>query len=154
MTPTGLDALRVIADVNINEIVRERDELKLRLHDAEAALNEIEHRVHEDCDKYDDLVWFARAELEGNPQTVSPCKRIQEKYPEECKGIKGMDGDWVNGFNSGVLAAARLYSELAVHRSDQDFGTPGDDYQDNTTLSERFQMRRELAIDEFPQLDT
>lgn len=153
MTPTGLDALRVVTDVNVNDLVRERDDLKLRLEEAETALKEIQERSREDCEKYNDLVWFARASPERNPQSASPYMQIANKYPAECDEIKSMDGDWAHGFNSGVLATSRLYSELAIHRPDQDF-CDSDDDEDNTTLSERFKMRREWAIDEFPDLDT
>ena len=71
-----------------------------------------------DMDKYFDLVWFARAKpkmlldreiYEG----LSAYNRIKEQYPKETFDIKNPDDDnWTHGFNSGMLAASRLYFEM------------------------------------------
>lgn len=67
------------------------------------------------CNKYFDLVWYARKdknELIENEQyeIIHTMQKIENKYPEEIKRLTDFDGgDWEHGFNSGMLAATRLY---------------------------------------------
>lgn len=70
----------------------------------------------ENRNKYCDFVWYARA----NPQKLlkdeiyeglNAMQEIERKFPQEVKDIKG-DDNWTHGFNSGMLAASRLYHEM------------------------------------------
>lgn len=70
----------------------------------------------ENSEKYFELVWYARA----NPKKLieSECyeglkaiQDIERKYPEEVIDL-GEDDNWLHGFNSGMLAASRLYLEM------------------------------------------
>ena len=40
-------------------------------------------------------------------------QRIDEEYKEEIEKLRGDDGDFHHGFNSGVLAAVRMFKEKA-----------------------------------------
>ena len=91
-------------------------------------------------DLYSDLVWYARKPPLDDPEQQAEywadckdedirrcceevCKRLEEKYPEECKKLRDPDtAVWEHGFNSGSLAAFRwmlhsfddmLYAETA-----------------------------------------
>lgn len=70
----------------------------------------------EHCDKYCDLVWYARnnkpTHLENeNYEALALLQNIRKKYPSEIKSL-GEDDNWSHGFNSGMLAASRLYLEM------------------------------------------
>jgi len=73
----------------------------------------------ENCnDKYFDLVWYARCDQQKRLEeecyeALKACQRIENQYPEEIKRLKDFDGgDWEHGFNSGMLAASRLYLSM------------------------------------------
>lgn len=70
----------------------------------------------ENCNKYCDLVWYARANpkklLEGEHyEGLKIIQDLKDKYPKETTDIKS-DDNWSHGFNSGMLAASRLYLEM------------------------------------------
>lgn len=80
--------------------------------------------------KYESLVWYARKHPSDHPywETVpedirkgalDAVAQVQEHHPEECDHLKGKDGDWQHGFNSGVLAALRwvITSEFEGRRA-------------------------------------
>ena len=64
--------------------------------------------------KYNDLVWYARSsEKHEHIKGVKAEKmRIENEHTEECINLVDIDEDnWQHGFNSGMLAALRLFSE-------------------------------------------
>lgn len=77
-------------------------------------------RLHLLTDKYMQLVWYARSWHAGHPsweampsetrEGVLDCQaRVEEHFPDETDSLACPDsGDWEHGFNSGMLAAARL----------------------------------------------
>ena len=78
-------------------------------------------KVEDLYQKYFNLVWYARKPPKSDtefwdalPADVKQAlenaqKQVEEKYPVECAEIRcPMHGDWVHGFNSGMLAAMRL----------------------------------------------
>ncbi len=72
--------------------------------------------------KYSDFLWFARKTEKGE-ETLSlvrkKCKQIRELYPEECERLASSEnGDWQNGFNSGMLAAVRLIGAIVDGEKD------------------------------------
>jgi hypothetical protein len=84
-------------------------------------------------DKYFDLVWLARKdtdELLNNEQyeILNTIKNIEEKYPTEVDELTNDNTTWHHGFNSGMLAAIRLFDGLMSEDED--------------------------ALDDFPNLDT
>ena len=79
-------------------------------------LKEATKLMLEHCDKYCDLVWYARnnkpTHLENeNYEALGLLQNIRSKYPKEIKSL-GEDDNWSHGFNSGMLAASRLYIEM------------------------------------------
>lgn len=74
-------------------------------------------QMQSDMDKYFHLVWYARncdkrKHLENeNYETMGTLQVIQNKFPEDVAKI-GKDDNWNHGFNSGMLAASRLYLEM------------------------------------------
>lgn len=68
----------------------------------------------ENCNnKYFDLVWYARANkpkllAAEQYEDVYKMNEIEKKYPNEISDL-GSDDNWSHGFNSGMLAASRLY---------------------------------------------
>jgi hypothetical protein len=61
-------------------------------------------------DKYFDLVWYARkTEEQYNtiPEVKENVDRIHEMYQADILDLGSDDGQWVHGFNSGMLAGMR-----------------------------------------------
>lgn len=93
----------------------------------------------EKCEKYFELVWFARKpNYEDEPEfyegktkekkeIIRKCmdamKAVMHKYPEEVQELSSPEvGDWHHGFNSGCLAAFRYAIEVinAYKETDED----------------------------------
>ncbi len=73
-------------------------------------------KMGEMMNKYCDLVWYARnnrpTHLENeNYEALGALQKIKLKYPKEVKSL-AEDDNWSHGFNSGMLAASRLYHEM------------------------------------------
>jgi len=64
--------------------------------------------------KYFDLVWYARNAdhkkmlKEERYEGLQTLRNLENKYPEEIANLS-KDDNWHHGFNSGMLAASRLY---------------------------------------------
>lgn len=87
--------------------------------------------------KYFDLVWYSRKDKyklleEERYDILKLTTDVFNKYPEECKRLEEEGGDWEHGFNSGMLAATRLF----------------------LGLMNRSKMENDCAIEDFPFLDT
>ena len=102
--------------------------------------------------KYESLVWYARKApmtdqeyWKDVPQDVKmdaykAMINVASQYPDEVKALRSPEtGDWEHGFNSGCLAAFRLVLMTLVKQT----------YADGETFG-----GLEMAIDEFPMLDT
>lgn len=77
----------------------------------------------ENDEKYCSLVWYARCDQQKRLEeecyeALKKCKEIEEKYPEEIKAL-GEDDNWSHGFNSGMLAASRLYLSMIEENVEQ-----------------------------------
>jgi len=73
--------------------------------------------------KYFDLVWYARCDQQKRLEeecyeALKACQRIEKQYPEEVKAL-GEDDNWSHGFNSGMLAASRLYLSMIEYDVEQ-----------------------------------
>lgn len=79
----------------------------------EQRLQNILHFVYDLEEKYYRLVWYARSD---SPQ--ENVKKLREQvefeYPEETEDLKGIEGMWHHGFNSGMLAAARCIADVSL----------------------------------------
>jgi hypothetical protein len=83
--------------------------------------NNIESILKEFHDKYTDLVWYARRspeDLVGLPvdirdKMLENLTRVSRTWAEEVEELGDPDeGDWHHGFNSGAMAAFRLFLGL------------------------------------------
>jgi hypothetical protein len=107
----------------------------MKLRKRERIKETIKLMTENSCNKYFDLVWYARKDEnklleEERYEILALIKKIEEKYPIEIKELNDYNlSDWSHGFNSGMLAASRLY----LYMIEEDI---------------------EQAIEEFPFLDT
>jgi hypothetical protein len=119
-----------------------------KVEEAKIALVEVKNRAGEDEEKYFELVSVAR----GYPPKSN-------KYQTEIQKLSSpKHGDWNHGFNSGMLAASRMYLGLAIStRDDFDeiyFSCEDDEESDEDMhLSVKLQGYRLCALDDFPFLD-
>ena len=71
--------------------------------------------IKNSCEKYFDLVWYARKDEqklieEERYDILATLKKVEAKYPKETQELNDPElSDWSHGFNSGMLAASRLY---------------------------------------------
>ena len=117
----------------------------------------------EDSQKYCDLVWIARRNIDvvladpDHPSRPGVVEIMAKHYPE-LRELQGQDGDWQHGFNSGLLAASRMYMDLSIAYEDDMADDPDvleSEYDGNVPpVSERLAEWRQNALDEFPMLDS
>jgi len=123
------------------------------------------------CDKYSDLMWYARKGGIDHPMWKSTPQHIRDeafkqmaiveaKYPVDVAALKGDSGDWQHGFNSGCVAAFRLALGLIgtmklKGKHDPEVGCEDDecddddgDYHDDDGPS------IDDLVNEFPMLDS
>ena len=115
----GLDALRVVANVSCGEVAAERDALRNELVEVKAALEAVKSKAAEDAKKYEKLVWIARRDVDAvlaDPEHPSrpSVVEVMAKYPLELQELIGEHADWQHGFNSGLLAASRMYMGIGA----------------------------------------
>ncbi|XRB02472.1 hypothetical protein NFJ02_14g18260 [Pycnococcus provasolii] len=159
----GLDALRVVANVSCGEVAAERDALRKELIEVKAALEAVKSKAAEDAKKYEKLVWIARRDVDAvlaDPEHPSrpSVVEVMAKYPLELQELIGEHADWQHGFNSGLLAASRMYMGIAI-AYEEDLMEDRDELEIESDsnvppVSERLAAEREYAVDEFPMLDT
>ena len=93
---------------------------------------EIITAIAEKESKYHDLVSYARKtqeQYDTYPLVKELVDRLENEFPTETEKLKGEEGDWTHGFNSGILAGMRYVLSL-------------------------YDMGKEQAEEEFPFLDT
>lgn len=109
-------------------------------------------------EKYFSLVWYARSEPKESAfwETV-PARikdgalngqaKVEERYPDEIDELRGPEGSWSHGFNSGMLACLRLINTASNPQliTDPDASEDGEPF---------WVGGLEEAIEEFPMLDT
>jgi len=115
----------------------------------------VQTKIEELQEKYFDLVWLARSRTENHdiPNVKAAFDRTRVKYPGELEKLRGENGSWQHGFNSGMLACSRLLNAYALpryHRQVIDSGE--DDSSDEFVISRTQEI--ETAEEEFPMLDT
>lgn len=102
----------------------------MRSNKRERVKKAIELMIENCNNKYFELVWYARKdkdELIENEQyeIIHTMQKIEIKYPEEISRLTDYDmSDWEHGFNSGMLAASRLYLSMieeSVEQALEDF---------------------------------
>ena len=76
---------------------------------------------------------------------------ILATYPDDLRELEE-NPEWQHGFNSGMLAASRMYMDLSVaYEDDVQEDLDGDNIP---PLSERLATLRQSALDDFPNLDS
>jgi hypothetical protein len=147
--------------VEKSEVVQEKhrlytENITLRgdAEEAKIALVAVKSKAGEDTDKYFDLVWIARGA--GRGEHPSP---LAEKYRAEIEKLKCVrDGDWQHGFNSGMLAASRMYMGLAVSTEEEaciEFSDEsGDSDEEGDFIGIRLAAHRRMVLEEFPELSS
>lgn len=76
--------------------------------------------------KYFELVWYARSGKNIKiPAVLQNRVRIEKLHPVEIANLKDLESsDWHHGFNSGMLAAIRYFSdldEMEIDSAEQNF---------------------------------
>jgi hypothetical protein len=80
--------------------------------------------------KYEELVWYARSGRNIDiPTVMNHRDKIEGMYPKDTQDLSGESGDFLHGFNSGMLAGMRLITSMMM-------------------------IDIEEAIEMFPELDT
>ena len=124
----------------------------------------LKSKAAEDSEKYFELVWIARknidAVLSDSDHPSRPgVEKIMKKHPLELEKLQSQSGDWQHGFNSGLLAASRMYMDLSIAYEEdmaEDLDELEDMYEGTSVppVSERLAASRKDAVDEFPMLDS
>jgi hypothetical protein len=114
----GMDALRVVANVNaLEEVVRLRAELA-EATEAKKALDAVREYAENFSRKYDLLVFYARH------TDHERCAEIEHMYPDQCESLNS-GSDFIHGYNSAMLAMARLNMALSAYNENcSPFVTP------------------------------
>jgi hypothetical protein len=112
-------------------------------------------------EKYHALVWYARSPWMGT-ESAGRAKEIAAQYPDETEQLSSSTGDWEHGFNSGCLAAARLFAayidvlgyvdSVNQHSRMQALEEDPDNLEEFVPFEEADAI--EEAEEEFPFLDT
>ena len=164
MESKNIEALNVVLNVSINNVVEENKKLKKEIEFYKNVINEIKEEMGNKEAKYCDLVWLARTDgltRHRNSNLYKIAREMADKHKEEFDKLCGENGDWYHGFNSGILALSRLVSDLSTL-------DPADDYYDDEnnyiepkkslSLEDRRKEWRESGgmhgYDLFPMLDT
>jgi len=99
-----------------------------------------------------DLFWAARrdiyAEIRNNGPGAAACKRIVKEYKSGVDKLCDPErGDYTHGFNSGVVAFARLVLSLSTteHEGDSD-----DEYPEEHWVK----AERDAGWEEYPMMDS
>jgi hypothetical protein len=77
------------------------------------ALKSIQNIADEQIKKNFDLVWFARNRSRFPNHAASKRIETSEEHHESISKLRSKDGDFHHGFNSGLLAAARMFKDHA-----------------------------------------
>ena len=142
-----IDALAIV----VNYITLEELQL-LRSKNAklEKAYKSLRSDLKQREEYYFNLVSLARTRDDDPPIRLTRIKRGLgvENYDKELSKLEGEEGDWNHGFNSGMLAATRLYGGLGEYEDDTFENESGDE--------EVYPVEKkwEDAKEDFPFLDS
>ena len=158
LAPLGLTckAMEVMVGAqSMEELVKLREENALLKSVVKATQEQASHF----SEKYERLVWFARTDPSARTDRSHPghksYKDVLKMYPNETN-----ISTWDHGFNSGLLAGSRLFAEFSAtepwmpNEDDEDEDEDEESRPGPRSLSARLAGQRELALEEFPMLDT
>jgi hypothetical protein len=115
------------------------------IHDLLQVINQLKARLRELENKHFRLVWYSRSDS-MRPDIVAIRKDVEQKYPKETHDLHGKHGIWEHGYNSGVLAMARLVEGYVGSLG----SVCGEEGEEQLTRAEEIQY----AEEQFPMLDT
>ena len=105
----------------VNNVIHESSSPSSAMGDVELSVKAVKDQAALDIEKYFSLFWFARTSS-PDPAIATQREEAMSKYPEESNKLYAETSDWQHGFNSGMLAASRMYGGLAVSSEDDVWG--------------------------------
>ena len=164
MESKNIEALNVVLDVSINNVIDENKKLKKEMEFYKNIINEINDEMGSKTSKYFDLVWLARTNAfnyNSNSSLYKAARKMADKHKEDFDNICGDNGNWYHGFNSGILALSRLVYDLSTLDPPDDYYDDEGDYiepKKSLSLEDRRKRWRKCGgmhgYDRFPMLDT
>ena len=159
LTCKAMDA--IVTHQTTEELVRLREENAM-LRAVVAATNQ---QSADFSLKYGRLVWFAQSDPSAETNRQHPGHKMHmatmKEYPKEVAELSSEGSSFQHGFNSGMLAASRLFQVLSSTEPEDlpdDYceEEEGDEQEapPTRTLSERLATEREWALEELPMLDS
>jgi hypothetical protein len=121
------------------------------------ALNAVKDTASEKLNKSYELVWYARNRTRYPSHEASKWLDHSKEHSGDIDNLHSADADYHHGFNSGVLAATRLFKEQAdVEHLGSDDGSVGSAHEAETKLQEKIEKSKEsfpnVSADSFPKL--
>ncbi|KAL7541443.1 hypothetical protein ACHAXR_010936, partial [Thalassiosira sp. AJA248-18] len=121
------------------------------------ALNAVKDTATEKLSKSYELVWYARNRTRYPSHEASKWLDNSKEHSCDIDNLHSPDGDYHHGFNSGVLAATRLFREQAdVEHLDSDDDSIGSVHEEEQKLQQKIQKSKhdfpDVAVDSFPTL--
>lgn len=130
--------------------------------------DDIEYRLKRALDKvlefetkYERLVWYARKDSyklleEERYEILKSISDIKSLYQKETSDLSGDDSNWHHGFNSGMLAACRLFSGMLEKQyiEEQEEVIEDIHYINEEGVPFYLYDSYEDSVEEFPFLDT
>jgi len=164
MESKNIEALNVVLNVSINNVIDENKNLKKEIEFYKNVINEIDEEMSKKQSKYCDLVWLARTDgfnRHRNSSLYKIARKMADKHKEEFDKLCGENGDWYHGFNSGILALSRLVKDLSTLDPPDDYYDEENNYiepKKSLSLEDRRKEWRERGgmdgYNLFPMLDT
>jgi len=156
MSSLPLAALNVVANhLEGTEI----DTLRKRNLMLEKNLRALQNQTHAHEEWYCDLVWAARSDGEDERVLIrgkyegAELDRMERELAQVSSQVSPEVVHWHHGFNSGMLAASRLYKAFA-HAGTQRSECFGEDSDEEGEPDPNPDGDRENALEFFPMLDT
>ena len=117
-----MDALRIVANVSVNELVEERDALREELTEVKKALNAIKAQAAKDEAKYFELVWFSRKDLnQVLNDTSHPSyegvkgKQLSKSIQKKCKTSTAIMATFFMDLTAACLQPRECTSVFRLH---------------------------------------
>ncbi|KAL7462923.1 hypothetical protein ACHAXS_003292 [Conticribra weissflogii] len=111
-----------------------------------SAIKAVKKTASENLSKSYELVWYAKNRTRYPAHKVSNWLDKSDEHSDDIKALKGSNGDYHHGFNSGLLAASRMFKEHV------DIGENGPDSEDPWTLASKINQKVEASKNSFPDL--
>ncbi|KAL7518069.1 hypothetical protein ACHAWX_002927 [Stephanocyclus meneghinianus] len=112
-----------------------------------SALGAIKDTATAKLSKTYELVWYARNRTRFPTHDASKWLDHSKEHKSDIEKLRSIDGDFYHGFNSGVLAASRMFREHA----DLDFGSMQEAaFAHKEKIEDSKSSFPDLSVNEFP----